>query len=192
MKKSTIKRDTRRAPVAVHPGVILKKEFLQPMGITEEQLAKHLKLPVQLIQAIVRGEYNISPEKAWLLGEALETTPQFWMNLQSNYELATRRPHRRVKSICKDNKTFNGKPMSHWKRVAHEMVVDELVRAAYRFDYRSSVPGKISHQRLLELAREEDPDEFEHVMERQERTWHKFMLYMNSLMESSAKRKQAK
>ena len=81
---------TNRLPT--HPGVILLEEFLEPMNITQVALANHLNIPVQLINEIIRGNRGITPETAWLLSQAFNTTPQFWMNLQTNYDLALNKP----------------------------------------------------------------------------------------------------
>lgn len=79
-----------------HPGEVLLEEFLAPLGISQVTFAEHLGVPVQRINEIVRGKRGVTPETAWLLAEALNTTPEFWVNLQRNYDLATRRPARRV------------------------------------------------------------------------------------------------
>ena len=81
---------TNRIPT--HPGVILLEEFLEPMNITQVALANHLNIPVQRINEIIKGKRGITPETAWLLAQAFKTTPQFWMNLQTNYDLALHRP----------------------------------------------------------------------------------------------------
>jgi len=88
-----------RNRVPTHPGEILLEEFLSPVGITQVQLAKHVGVPVQRVNEIVRGKRGITPETAWLLGQALGTTPQFWLNLQSNYELAITRPRKQVSRL---------------------------------------------------------------------------------------------
>lgn len=81
---------TNRIPT--HPGIILLEEFLEPMNITQVALASHLNIPVQRINEIIRGKRGITPETAWLLSQALNTTPQFWMNLQTNYDLVRNKP----------------------------------------------------------------------------------------------------
>jgi addiction module HigA family antidote len=85
--------------VPTHPGEVLLEEFLSPLGITQVQLAEHIGVPVQRVNEIVRGKRGITPETAWLLGQALGTTPQFWVNLQSNYELAIAKPRKRVSRL---------------------------------------------------------------------------------------------
>lgn len=75
-----------------HPGQILLKKFLKPMKITQVALADHLSIPPQRINEIVKGKRGISAETAWLLSQALGTTPQYWLNLQMNYDLVVRRP----------------------------------------------------------------------------------------------------
>ena len=75
-----------------HPGEILSQEFLIPLGVTQVSLAHHIGVPVQRINEIVRGKRGITPETAWLLSQAFGTSPEFWINLQTNYDLARTRP----------------------------------------------------------------------------------------------------
>jgi addiction module HigA family antidote len=83
----------------VHPGQILLNDFLQPMAVTQTQLAAHLGIPLQRVSEIVHGKRGISAETAWMLSGAFGTTPQFWSNLQTNYDLALRRPERPVERL---------------------------------------------------------------------------------------------
>lgn len=86
--------------IPTHPGEILAEEFLIPMGITQVALAQHIGVPVQRINEIVRGKRGITPETAWLLSQAFGTNPEFWINLQTNYDLARTRPkERRIKQL---------------------------------------------------------------------------------------------
>jgi antitoxin HigA-1 len=71
--------------IAAHPGEILRTEFMEPMGITAYQLAKELHFPG--IYEIARGERSISADVALRLGKYFSMTPQFWMNLQTDYDL---------------------------------------------------------------------------------------------------------
>lgn len=82
--------------VATHPGEILKEEYLVPLGITQVTFARHIGVPLQRVNEIIRGKRGITPETAWLFSQALGTTPQFWMNLQNNYDLTRTRPGRSV------------------------------------------------------------------------------------------------
>ena len=82
-----------------HPGEVLLEEFLIPMGVTQVALAKHLGIPVQRVNEIVRGKCGVTPETAWLLSEAFGTTPEFWLNLQMAYDLARNKPRRQVTSL---------------------------------------------------------------------------------------------
>jgi len=90
---------THRVPS--HPGEVLLADFLEPMGITQVAFAKHIAVPVQRVNEIVRGKRGISPASAWLFGQALGTTPEFWMNLQTNYDLASSRPETGLERISK-------------------------------------------------------------------------------------------
>lgn len=85
--------------ISTHPGEILKEEFLAPLGITQVALAKHIGIPLQRINEIIRGKRGITPETAWLLSQALGTTPQFWMNLQDAYDLTNKRPKRTIERL---------------------------------------------------------------------------------------------
>lgn len=69
------------------PGEILTEEFLVPLGISQYRLAKAIGKPQSAISDIVNGKRSITPEMAWLLGAALGTTPQFWLNLEMTYQL---------------------------------------------------------------------------------------------------------
>jgi addiction module HigA family antidote len=82
--------------IPTHPGEILREEFLEPIGATQVALAEHIGVPVQRINEIVRGKRGITPETAWLLSQALDTTPEFWINLQTLHDLAKSRPSRAV------------------------------------------------------------------------------------------------
>ena len=85
--------------VTTHPGTILLKEYLEPMGLTQKELADHLDIPIQRVNEIVRGKRGISPDTAWLLSEAFDTSPEFWLNLQSMHDLSVNRPNRHIKSL---------------------------------------------------------------------------------------------
>ena len=86
--------------IPTHPGVILSQEFLVPLGISQVALATHLGVPVQRINELVRGKRGITPETAWLLAQALDTTPEFWVNLQAAHDLARSRPSAPVKRLA--------------------------------------------------------------------------------------------
>jgi addiction module HigA family antidote len=79
-----------------HPGEILRDEFLGELGIPQTELAAKLGIPVQRINEIVNGKRGITPDTAWLFSAAFGTTPEFWMNLQANYDLARNRPTRTI------------------------------------------------------------------------------------------------
>ncbi len=71
--------------LAAHPGEILRTEFLEPMQISAYQLAKALHFPG--IYEVVREQRAISADVALRLGKYFGMTPQFWMNLQADYDL---------------------------------------------------------------------------------------------------------
>ena len=75
------------------------KEFLEPLQLTQKALATHLGIPVQRVNEVDSGKRGVTPETAWLLSEALITTPEFWLNLQSIHELSANRPAQHVEPL---------------------------------------------------------------------------------------------
>ena len=85
--------------VAIHPGEILLEEFLRPLGLSQAGLARHLGISLVRVNELIKGKRGLTAETAWLLGEAFGTSPQFWINLQANYDLAMHKPDRHVAKI---------------------------------------------------------------------------------------------
>lgn len=73
----------------IHPGEVLREEFLLPLGLTAHALAMELKVPAPRINDIVRERRAVTPDTALRLARYFGTTPQFWMNLQSSFDLKT-------------------------------------------------------------------------------------------------------
>jgi len=71
----------------IHPGEILKEEFLEPMGISQYRLAKDISVPPRRINEIVHGKRAITADTALRLGRFFTMSPQFWLNLQTRYDL---------------------------------------------------------------------------------------------------------
>lgn len=71
------------------PGEILSEEFLEPLNISRYRLAKAINVSETAIGEIVNGKRRITTSMAYRLGKALGTTPDFWANLQSDYDLLT-------------------------------------------------------------------------------------------------------
>jgi len=83
-----------------HPGEMLLKEFLEPAGITQTELSHHLKWPYARLNEIIKGKRGVSPASALSLGEAWGTGPEFWLNLQRDWDLWNSfRKHRAVAPI---------------------------------------------------------------------------------------------
>ena len=72
--------------ISTRPGEILLEEFLKPMQTSQVSFAKHISVPTQRIDELINGKRGVTPQTAWLLSQALETTPEFWMNLQTVYD----------------------------------------------------------------------------------------------------------
>lgn len=71
----------------VHPGKILLKDFIEPMGISQTKLALFLNVPPRRINEIVLGKRRISADTALRLGRYFGTSPQFWLGLQIDYDV---------------------------------------------------------------------------------------------------------
>ena len=87
----------KRRTLAAHPGEILRTEFMEPMEITAYRLAKELHAPG--IYEVVREERSISADLALRLGKYFGMTPQFWMNLQADYDLRVAAASARLEKI---------------------------------------------------------------------------------------------
>ena len=72
---------------SIHPGEILIEEFLKPMGISQYRLAKDISVPPRRINEIVHGKRSISADTALRLGRFFGISPQFWLNLQTRFDL---------------------------------------------------------------------------------------------------------
>jgi len=71
----------------IHPGEILREEYLNPLGLTANALSIHLRVPSPRINDIVREKRGITTDTALRLARYFNTTPQYWLNLQTSYEL---------------------------------------------------------------------------------------------------------
>ena len=71
----------------IHPGEILQEEFLIPMGISAYKLSKSIGVQQTRISLIIKGERGITADTAMRLSKYFGTTPEFWMNLQREYDL---------------------------------------------------------------------------------------------------------
>jgi antitoxin HigA-1 len=84
----------------IHPGEVLSREYLKPMGISRNSFAAHLGWSHAKINEIIHGRRGITPESALSLSDVLRTTPDLWMNLQKNYDLSkAQRAHHKKKPI---------------------------------------------------------------------------------------------
>src|SRR5665811_111314 len=72
---------------AIHPGEILRAEFMEPLQLSMNRLALDLRVPVTRIAEIVHERRGISPDTALRLARYFNTSPGFWLNLQSSYDL---------------------------------------------------------------------------------------------------------
>lgn len=88
---------------SISPGEILATEFLEPLGITAYRLATETGMPRSRVSGILNGKRSITAETALALGLYFGNSPEFWLNLQSHYDLekATRDSYRNIKARVK-------------------------------------------------------------------------------------------
>jgi addiction module HigA family antidote len=87
MKRSAIRPHPHRLPPPTRPGEVLEEEWLKPKGMSQTALAAKMGLHVQVVNGIVQGRRAVTAKTALLLAHALDTTPQFWLNLQNACDL---------------------------------------------------------------------------------------------------------
>ena len=80
---------TKKDIPPLHPGEVLLEEFIRPLGLSQHQLALSMRVSPQKINDIVRGKRGITADTALRLSIALGTSAEFWMGLQSDYDLET-------------------------------------------------------------------------------------------------------
>jgi addiction module HigA family antidote len=84
-KKKMVRVPKNRIPT--HPGEMLREEFLNPMELTQRELANGINVPYQRVNELINGKRGITPSTALRLAKFLGTTPGFWMNLQLRWDL---------------------------------------------------------------------------------------------------------
>ena len=90
----------------IHPGEILDEEFLKPLALTQYKLANDIAVPRRRINEIVHGERAVSVDTALRLARYFGTSPEFWLNLQSRYDLLEqgsrlgKKIHKEVKQLA--------------------------------------------------------------------------------------------
>jgi addiction module HigA family antidote len=84
---------------AIHPGEILREEFMKPLGLTSYQLAKGLRVSIPRVNDIVREWRAVSADTALRLGRYFGTDAQTWMNLQASYDLRIAKSKANIGSV---------------------------------------------------------------------------------------------
>ncbi len=100
----------------IHPGEVLREDFMKPHGLTPYRVAKDIGVPAMRINQIVRGERGISADTALRLARYFGTSAEVWVRMQARYELEVAQPEleRRISKEVKNPiwPTFRGKPKS--------------------------------------------------------------------------------
>ena len=93
-------RKTKTMP-PIHPGEVLAEDFMKPLGVSQYRLAKEMSVPARRINLIVKGRQAITADTALRLGRYFGMEAQFWMNLQSRYDLEVARDAGSAKAVAK-------------------------------------------------------------------------------------------
>lgn len=70
-----------------HPGELLERLFLDPLDMTQTELAERLAVPYKRVNSLINGRRSVTAETALLLARLFDTTPEYWMNMQAGYDL---------------------------------------------------------------------------------------------------------
>lgn len=85
-----------------HPGKMLLKEFLDPLGVSQKEFAQHLGWTYARLNEIINARRGVTAESALALGDALKTGPEFWLNLQRDWDLwHSMRRHEKIPPLRK-------------------------------------------------------------------------------------------
>jgi antitoxin HigA-1 len=93
---------TRKVIPPIHPGEILREEFMKPLEMSQNRLARDLKVPPRRINEIVHGKRGISIDTALRLSRHFGTSVEFWINLQTHYELEVAEDNKLLDRISKE------------------------------------------------------------------------------------------
>ncbi|MCL4831756.1 MAG: HigA family addiction module antidote protein [Caldilineaceae bacterium] len=102
----------------IHPGEILLEEFLQPLDLSQNRLAREISVPARRINQIVHGKRSITPDTALRLSRYFGLSQRFWLNLQSRYDLETEkdrladRPEQEVHKVAELQSCAQSRPVS--------------------------------------------------------------------------------
>lgn len=91
LKKDVVVLMAGKKVPPIHPGEVLNKEFLMPLGLTQYRLAKNISVPPRRVNEIVLGRRGITADTALRLARYFGTTDRFWLNLQARYDLEIER-----------------------------------------------------------------------------------------------------
>ena len=95
-------------PGPCHPGEILEHEFLIPLELSSESFAKHLGWSLSMLNEVLEGNRGISHAMALQVADALGTSPELWLNLQTDYDLwHAKQSHRKISAIRRDRPSSN-------------------------------------------------------------------------------------
>jgi addiction module HigA family antidote len=86
--------------IATHPGEMLVEEFLKPSGLTQADLARALKIPLNRVNEIAKGKRGVTAQTAWLFAGYFRNSPEFWMNLQTAHDLSKVKAHSRKQAAA--------------------------------------------------------------------------------------------
>ena len=88
-------------PIAIHPGEILREEFMKPLDMRQTDLAASLRIPLQRLNLILNGKRGITPDTAYRLARYFGTSVELWMGMQQDWDIRSARDAGIAKTIAK-------------------------------------------------------------------------------------------
>jgi addiction module HigA family antidote len=90
-----------RRPIAIHPGEILREEFMKPHGLTQTKLASALGIPLQRVNLLLNAKRGVTPDTAYRLARYFGTSVELWMGLQQDWDIRAARDAGIERAIAK-------------------------------------------------------------------------------------------
>ena len=139
----------------VHPGEILKEEFMVPLGLSANGLARAVRVPPNRISAIVNGERGLTADTALRLSRAFGTTAEFWLNLQKLYELRRAHADVGVPSLGATLRERSTRPDEDAPPHVQPQIIPGSTKKTHETDHRASTKARQSgvHKRAKRATR---------------------------------------
>lgn len=156
---------------SIHPGEVLLEEFMKPFGLSRNALAREIRVPANRISKIVNGERCITADTALRLSRYFDTSPEFWLRLQAEYDLEEKEEDIEEELACIRQHAGEEMPSESEARDSHgcdDVPAQPIGAKGESNDNQLPVTYEpaVSNERMQELVREEGeaPDEYSYAL----------------------------